>query len=625
MIKSIHLERFKKFLNTEIVLNPFTVLMGENSSGKTTVLQAINFSLSVLATHDFISTENGHVRIRKKGVGLTTLPGINIADYKELYYGKIHRGGTAKGAEGSRIEVVDTDDNIYRLRITSLFGSYNVKCLSTNTDLNHSPSLQNKAPLFISGFVGLRLTEERAFPRTLQDRLRSGQVSTIIRNIILDTKKKSNEGYSRLKARLAKDFDFYLEDVNFDDENDLFVTAHYRDTCGKNSISLDFNSSGSGFMQILQIIAPIYLYCPHDVQIVLLDEPDAHLHPNLQHNLANTLREVQQELGIQIIISTHSTSIIRAADSSEIIPITSNSKINVPLTSRQDVENQIEARIDAYDLGKSIISGKLLFVEDHDTSILEEFDKVLGTKCFHGPNTIPVIAGKGKDDKAPFQLHDILLNYIHKSIDLYVLRDSDGLTKDWKTKLIGYGDKNHVNLKILDYYEIENYLLVPQLLRKALVMLVGDSQSPSTTEILNKLTELLRDSIRLAKANYSGNLEENLYKSGILIGDDSYRNFATCKSEASLIRDSYELCSSWEDLIIVGMGKETLRGFMKWVNEDLKIKFSIRDIFKVIEPEDIPEEMKVFLRSLVSNEAHSSPSELPLFDIVDEEDEKIKE
>ena len=96
----------------------------------------------------------------------------------------------------------------------------------------------------------------------------------------------------------------------------------------KKQYSLDLNSSGSGFMQILQIIAPIYLYCPHDAQVVLLDEPDAHLHPNLQYNLANTLREIQQELEIQIIISTHSTPIIRASDPSEVIPITSNSRIN---------------------------------------------------------------------------------------------------------------------------------------------------------------------------------------------------------------------------------------------------------------------------------------------------------
>ena len=45
MLSKIHLQRFKKFENVDIQLHPFTVLMGENSSGKTTILQSINFAL----------------------------------------------------------------------------------------------------------------------------------------------------------------------------------------------------------------------------------------------------------------------------------------------------------------------------------------------------------------------------------------------------------------------------------------------------------------------------------------------------------------------------------------------------------------------------------------------------
>lgn len=47
MLTQIHLERFKKFRDVKIQLRPFTVLMGENSSGKTTALQAINLALNL--------------------------------------------------------------------------------------------------------------------------------------------------------------------------------------------------------------------------------------------------------------------------------------------------------------------------------------------------------------------------------------------------------------------------------------------------------------------------------------------------------------------------------------------------------------------------------------------------
>ena len=46
MIKRIELKRFKKFEHTTIEIGEFAVLVGENSSGKTSVLQAIPNEIS---------------------------------------------------------------------------------------------------------------------------------------------------------------------------------------------------------------------------------------------------------------------------------------------------------------------------------------------------------------------------------------------------------------------------------------------------------------------------------------------------------------------------------------------------------------------------------------------------
>ncbi|MCH7603834.1 MAG: AAA family ATPase, partial [Planctomycetes bacterium] len=47
-ITKITLERFKKFKSISLDLKPFTLIMGENSSGKTSVLQALNLALTSL-------------------------------------------------------------------------------------------------------------------------------------------------------------------------------------------------------------------------------------------------------------------------------------------------------------------------------------------------------------------------------------------------------------------------------------------------------------------------------------------------------------------------------------------------------------------------------------------------
>ncbi len=400
MIKQLQLKRFKKFKTLSVEFSPFTVLMGENSSGKTSVLQALNLALIALNANELV-TVDGHqkVKIRPKGVGLTRLPGIDLSDFRELYFGKRSRASRTEKWIGTNITLQDNFNNLYKLQVTSLFGGFNVKCISQTQDFNSPPKLQKKPPLLISGFVGLSPTEERVFPVALIDRLRSGHVSSVIRNLVLDARQNAAHKYDSLKKRLANDFDFYLDSVLFDEKSDLFVTAQYSESCEDKNLSLDFNASGSGFMQVLQILAPIYRFCPDNSEIVLLDEPDAHLHPNLQTTLANSLRKIRDELNIQIIISTHSTSIIRSAYASEVIPISAHTTICRPLTNRKDVEEHIKSKIDSYNLAKSVISGKLAFFEDEDISIWEQIDDVLGTRVFKGASTIPIITGRGKTDR----------------------------------------------------------------------------------------------------------------------------------------------------------------------------------------------------------------------------------
>lgn len=59
MIKTLELRRFKKFENTTIELGELSILVGENSSGKTTILQAINLALHAFSRMKLYSTTNG--------------------------------------------------------------------------------------------------------------------------------------------------------------------------------------------------------------------------------------------------------------------------------------------------------------------------------------------------------------------------------------------------------------------------------------------------------------------------------------------------------------------------------------------------------------------------------------
>ena len=64
---------------------------------------------------------------------------------------------------------------------------------------------------------------------------------------------------------------------------------------------------GSGFLQWLSVYA---LALNKDLDVLLLDEPDAHLHPAPQGHLTHKLGQVVRENKKQVLLATHSTTIL---------------------------------------------------------------------------------------------------------------------------------------------------------------------------------------------------------------------------------------------------------------------------------------------------------------------------
>ena len=172
MIAKVVLSHFKRFKDKTADLKPLSILVGENSSGKTTILQAVNLALSSLSGGRLISHDND--KVREAGISASSLPGINIADFRELYYAKKSRDGkSGESRTGAKILLCDDLNNEYELRVTSQFGGYTIRCLSKSEQLLNTPKLHRHIPLFISGFVGLHGVEERSFPAVIKRHLSS--------------------------------------------------------------------------------------------------------------------------------------------------------------------------------------------------------------------------------------------------------------------------------------------------------------------------------------------------------------------------------------------------------------------------------------------------------------------
>ncbi len=82
----------------------------------------------------------------------------------------------------------------------------------------------------------------------------------------------------------------------------------------------DLMVEGSGFLQWLSVFA---LATDPEIDVLLLDEPDAHLHSSLQEQLLDSLRSIADATGKQILVATHSSEILRNAEPADILQVRS--------------------------------------------------------------------------------------------------------------------------------------------------------------------------------------------------------------------------------------------------------------------------------------------------------------
>ena len=75
---------------------------------------------------------------------------------------------------------------------------------------------------------------------------------------------------------------------------------------------MSIDLAGTGVLQAVQMLTYVGLYSP---KLLMLDEPDSHLHPSNQRMLVKALSQIAKEDGCKILLTTHSRHVVDEADS----------------------------------------------------------------------------------------------------------------------------------------------------------------------------------------------------------------------------------------------------------------------------------------------------------------------
>ncbi|MES2985306.1 MAG: AAA family ATPase [Pseudomonadota bacterium] len=237
----------------------------------------------------------------------------------------------------------------------------------------------------------------------------------------------------------------------------------------------------SGEQVILQLMLWLFSSSKEGVfpKLLLLDEPDAHLHPSMTVQFLNVISEVLvRKHGIRVIMTTHSPSTVALAPDNSIFRMERGDNIIHSVTDRTSIISILTA-------GLITVSPATRFCFVEDEADVEFYNAVL---------TILTDFGPSKDPRAirPSPTLVFIAASVGSGVDK--IAGGKGIVDKWIQKLdsppltttfLGVIDRDIDNkasarIKVIGRYSFENYLLDPL---NVYALLLEDGRAPAVIDV----------------------------------------------------------------------------------------------------------------------------------------------
>ena len=259
------------------------------------------------------------------------------------------------------------------------------------------------------------------------------------------------EQYDRLLQRLFPGYRF--TDKNEDIPSNLFIRLPSGD-------EIPFSDLSSGEKEVFFILS---FFLRHNVNnaIIVIDEPELHLHPELARLLVRTMQSIMP--GNQIWLATHNTEIIDEAGRDRVYWIARNPESNKSfLVPGTDESKEIRLLKDLFGYSGYIgIARSMVFLEGTDSSSDRKLFSSLFPKYENKLKFIP----SSSSGNLP-RINAAILSIIESNLgwaEFYLIRDRDYLTQEFAKK---YSEHASGRIYVLKRHEIENYLLDEYIISK---------------------------------------------------------------------------------------------------------------------------------------------------------------
>ncbi len=460
MINKVIIRNFKRFREVTFDFPGHIVLAGPNNAGKTTVLQAIAAwglalnrwkQLNDFRHHGFAYTK---APIARQAFSAVPLRAFDLL-WNERKYKKDPISIEIQHVKGWKVTmefIPDTTEQVY-VRPVDVANPAILREIELPT-------------VFIPPMTGLG-TEEPVFQRPKVDELLGqGKPGDIIRNLLVEAH-TNQEAWQNLKESIGRLFGYELLEPN---SLGAHILAEYQPTA--NGPRLDVASAGSGFQQVLMLLAFLHA---RTGSVLLLDEPDAHLHVILQDVIYSELHSVAVKQRSQLIVATHSEVIINSVDPRQLCMLLDTPKSLESVAERSRLVTALKV-LPQTDILQALETPGVLYLEDYtDLNILREWARILKHAAYETLTTRLFWKKTVREtrERAPgikAKEHYDALTLVREDLPGLELLDEDAHPDIPSTPITGQG------LQRLRWrrYEVESYLVHPDALARYVEKAVGE-------------------------------------------------------------------------------------------------------------------------------------------------------
>ncbi len=263
---------------------------------------------------------------------------------------------------------------------------------------------------------------------------------------------------------------------------------HYR--IGQ-SQPLSFATLSSGEQEVVKVAFDlVWKRIIHS--IILVDEPELHLHPTLTFRLIETLKGFGDGTN-QLVLFTHSADLLSTYYSTGSVYFIDSSASDINQAhqlSALATAHTAVARAAGANLGLFAVGKRLVFVEGREASVDRLVYHKVAQNAFPDSYVMPI--GSVENLIALRSVVDELTNAIF-GIDLFLVRDRDGLSDEHVLSL-----ESNARFRSLPRRHIENYLLDPDVLSEVARTFYLRPEQQDVARIRDRLKQIASSSIMQA-------------------------------------------------------------------------------------------------------------------------------